>query len=150
MPARLSRLAVALCLPFALAACSLEELVSASLEGWNLVIVSFNPVDSSGITGIGNGEYNDGERDFPFEATFTPTVVGQQYVAHIHTGSCTAIGPLVRALPAVTGQPAMIGGTPTATVRVGLPTSYWKAAYVMDLHVTVAGVERRVACGSFA
>ena len=124
--------------------------MSASLEGWNLVIVSFNPVDGSGIIGTGSGSFNDGERDFAFEATFSPTVVGQQYVAHIHTGSCTAIGPLVRALPAVTGQPAMTGGTPFATVRVSLPTSYSKAAYMMDLRVTVAGVERRVACGSFA
>lgn len=150
MPARPSRLVVACLLPFALAACSMEELVGASLEGWNLVIVSFDAVDNSGIIGTGSGSFNDGERDFAFEATFSPTVVGQQYVAHIHTGSCTAIGPLVRALPAVTGQPAMAGGPSFARVRVSLPTSYRKAAYVMDLHVTVAGVERRVACGSFA
>ncbi|MBK8247657.1 MAG: hypothetical protein IPK85_09705 [Gemmatimonadetes bacterium] len=149
MPARLSRLAVALCLPFALAACSLEELVSASLEGWNLVLVSFSQVDSSGITGLGNGDFNDGETGFDFGAHFSPTVVGQSYVAHIHTGSCTTIGPMVRALPPVVGQPAINGGLPSAFVRVSLPTSYSKAAYVMDLHVTVAGVERRVACGSF-
>jgi hypothetical protein len=150
MPARLTRLAVALLLPLALAACSVEDIVNASLEGWNLVLVSFNPTENSGVSGFGSGDFSDGERDFEFTAGFSPTVVGQQYVAHIHTGSCTAIGSVVRTLPPVLGQAASTGETPAASLKVRLPTSYWKAAYVMDLHVTVAGVERRVACGSFS
>lgn len=150
MPARPSRLVVACLVPFALAACSVEDLVSSSLEGWNMVMVNFSQVDSSGITGLGYGDFSDGDRDFAFEATFNPTVVGQPYVAHIHSGTCAAIGPVVRALPPVTGQPATQGGKPSATVKVGLSTSYSRGAYVMDLHVTVGGVERRVACGSFA
>ncbi|MBL8983973.1 MAG: hypothetical protein JNL26_17440 [Gemmatimonadetes bacterium] len=149
MPGAIRRLAVALLAPLALTGC-FGEMLTSSLEGFNLVLVSFNPVDNSGITGFGSGDYETGARDFMFGATFTPTVVGQQYVAHVHTGSCPAIGTLVLTLPAVTGQPAANGGAPSASVSVRLPTSYSKAAYVMDLHVTVAGVERRVACGSFA
>ena len=149
MHTAIRRLAVALLTPLGLTGC-FGDVLTSSLEGLNFVFVTFNPVDNSGVSGGGYGDFERGERAFLFAATFSPTVVGQEYVAHRHTGTCSAIGTQVLTLPPVTGQPATTGGTPFVSVRVSLPTSYAKAAYVMDLHVTVAGVERRVACGSFA
>jgi len=72
----------------ACSACTLEEIVASGLEGWNLVLVSFNPVDGSGMSGLGEGSFIDGDKDFRLTATIYPAVVGQSYVAHIHAGSC--------------------------------------------------------------
>jgi hypothetical protein len=149
MSTPLRRLALCLLPTLTLAACSLEGFAPLSLEGWNYVYVTFNPVDSSRISGIGSGQFNDGASTFEFGAQLAPAVVGQEYTVHVHVGSCTAIGNIVRTLPPVPGKAGGVGSGPSLSISATLSTGYREAGYVMDVHATVAGVERRVACGAF-
>jgi hypothetical protein len=88
------------------------------------------------------------DKNVSIVASNDSVTVGQAYAAHLHTGTCVAVGNIALSLPTPVGLPGQPGAPPSASIQLTIPVTYATPDFVLDFHATVAGVERRVACGA--
>jgi hypothetical protein len=143
---RINQLLGLLLLSMCGSACSLEDLAMGAGANFTSISVSLAQQNGSGITGTGNGWFNDGDSNASLSFALIGVAVGEQYGGHVHRGSCSENGNLVLTLPVATGR-VQTGAGPVAETQSSLPVAYVGPGFSVDFHTAIGGVDRRVACG---